>query len=166
MNYTEYRTHLQTQISTLSYSKQLEFAVLICEKLCPNYRQFSDYYGWGDPDVFEDTVKTLKNEIIKPNDTDLLKSLLPKIDKIAPHMDDFGSDLGSYALNASGAVYETLEFILDRQSFHIANIATYYTDTVDFQIQEETDLTESEIDNNETMIAAWNFVITHTSNGT
>jgi hypothetical protein len=46
-------------------------------------------------------------------------------------MDDFGSSvLGSYALNASASVCESLEFLLDNNKDHIVNVATYYTDTI------------------------------------
>ena len=79
-------------------------------------------------------------------------------------MDDFGSEIGSYALNSSAAVYETLEFITDKDKTHIYNIATYYTDTIDFKIQEERTLTEEAIENHPLMIEAWNFVIEQTKN--
>ena len=84
-----------------------------------------------------------KQAIEKPADVSQIKTLLPKIDLITPHMDDFGSsELGSYALNTCTSVYETLQFITDQDKTHIYNIATYYTDTIDFKIQEERTLTE------------------------
>jgi hypothetical protein len=80
-------------------------------------------------------------------------------------MDDFGSELGSYALNASASVYETLQFITDKDCTHIYSIATYYTDTIDFKIQEEKELTQFEIENHPRMIEEWNFVLEQTKNG-
>ena len=50
-------------------------------------------------------------------------------------------------MNASAAVYETLEFLIDRNSKHILNIGTYTTDTIDFKIQGDDDLIEQETDN-------------------
>lgn len=79
-------------------------------------------------------------------------------------MDDFGNELGSYALNASAAVYESLEFIIDQDKTHIYNIATYYTDTIDFKIQEDRELSDLEIENHPLMIEAWNFIIEQTRN--
>ena len=104
-----------------------------------------------------------KQAIEKPADVSQIKTLLPKIDLITPHMDDFGSsELGSYALNTCTSVYETLQFITDQDKTHIYNIATYYTDTIDFKIQEERTLTELEIQNHPQMIEAWNFIIEQT----
>lgn len=79
------------------------------------------------------------------------------VDLIVPHTNDFGSAPGSYALNASAALYETLEYILDKNSQHIYNIGTYYTDNSDFKIQEERTLAEIEIELNPVTQTAWNF---------
>ena len=107
-----------------------------------------------------------ENSIEKPTDLIRINELLPKIDSIIPDMDDYESDYqASYAFNASISIYETLEFIKDQDKTHIHNIATYYTDTIDFKIQEEKKLTELEIENHPLMIEAWNFIIEQTKHG-
>ena len=79
-----------------------------------------------------------------------------------PDMDDFGSELASYALNASASVYETLEFLVDNNAAHIVNITTYYTDTIDFIVRQEAELTIEEIDKHPLMIKARNFLLEET----
>lgn len=165
MNYREYTTLLKSQTSSQPHQLQLKFAVLICQKLYFNYQKFYEVYEWGDPNLLMDAIKVCQKAIDNLIDINQVKALIPKIDLITPHMDDFGSEIGSYALNASAAVYETLEFITDKDKTHIYNIATYYTDTIDFRIQEEKTLTEEEIENHPLMIEAWNFVIEQTNNG-
>lgn len=162
MNYKEYTKLLKTQIPSVPYAQQLKFAVLVCEKLYVNYQKFYEAYKWGDPNVLMDAIIVCQKALGNPCDKNEIKTLLPKIDHITPHMDDFGSEIGSYALNASAAVYETLEFITDKNHTHIYNIANYYTDTIDFKIQEERTLSEEEIENHPLMIDAWTFVIEQT----
>lgn len=80
-----------------------------------------------------------------------------------PDMDDFGSnELGSYALNASAAVCETLEFLLDNDPVHIQNVITHYTDTFDFKVQESKTLIMEEIDKHPLMIKAREFLLSET----
>jgi uncharacterized protein YjaG (DUF416 family) len=162
MNYREYTAILKHQTSSLVYQPQLKFAILICEKLYFDYQKFSELEKWGDPTLLMDAINVCQQVLENSVDIGRVKALIPKIDLITPDMDDFGSELGSYALNASAAVYETLEFITDRDQTHIYNIATYYTDTIDFKIQEVKQLTELEIENHPLMIEAWNFIIDQT----
>jgi hypothetical protein len=81
---------------------------------------------------------------------------------VTPDTEDFGSELGSYALNASASVYEALEYLLDNDNKHIFAISTYYTDTIDFKIQEECELKEAEIDNHPLMVGARQFLLSAT----
>ena len=95
--------------------------------------------------------------IAKQIDVSSLKEILPKIDKIIPDTEDFENS--SYALNAGTTVYETLEFLIDKDQKHILNIGTYLTDTIDFKIQEDGDLTGQQIDNHPMMLEARKFLI-------
>jgi uncharacterized protein YjaG (DUF416 family) len=167
MNYRDYIALLKIQTNSQPYKQQLEFAVMICKKLYFEYKNFVEIYQWGDADLLMDAINICdRSKIANSSDLDQIKELIPKIDLITPHMDDFGgSEIGSYALNASASVYETLEFIIDQDKTHIFNIATYYTDTIDFKIQEERDLTELEIENHPVMIEAWSFIIEQTKHG-
>lgn len=164
MNYRDYTTLLKSQTSSLAYHPQLQFAVLICKKMYFDYQKFTEAESWGDADLLMDAINVCQQALENSVDIEKIQSLLPKIDLIIPDMDDFGNELGSYALNASAAVYESLEFIIDQDKTHIYNIATYYTDTIDFKIQEDRELSDLEIENHPLMIEAWNFIIEQTRN--
>jgi uncharacterized protein YjaG (DUF416 family) len=159
MNYREYTTILKSQTSSQAYLPQLKFAVLICKKLYFDYQNFTEVEKWGDANLLMDAINLCQQSIENSINAEEVEALLPKIDLITPDMDDFGNEPGSYALNASAAVYETLQFIIDKDKTHIYNIGTYYTDTIDFKIQEDKDLSELEIENHPLMIEAWNFII-------
>ena len=159
MNYHDYISRLKIKTNLQPYKKQLEFAVMICKKLYCEYQQFVKVYQWGDADLLMDAINVCQQSIENSADIYSIKELILKIDIIIPHMDDYGSESGSYALNASASVYETLEFIVDKDKIHIYNIAAYYTDTVDFKIQEDKELSAFEINSNPHMIEARNFII-------
>jgi len=165
MNHKEFTTILKTQTSIGSYELQLKFAVLICEKLYFDYQKFAETENWGNADLLMDAIRICQKALNNSIDTNQIKSLLPEIDQITPDTNDFGDWSGSYALNACTSVYETLEFNLDKDKMHIYNIGTFYTDTIDFKIQEKGILTDLEIENHPGMIEAWNFIIEQTKNG-
>jgi uncharacterized protein YjaG (DUF416 family) len=163
MKYKEFITKFNSQVFLIDYYRQLALAIEVCKKLYFDYVTFSEKYQWGDKDILLDAitlvVQSKTNEIAQS----LIERTLNKIDTITPDMDDFGSDeLGSYALNACMAVYNTVQFISDKQPNHIYDIGICLTDTVDFKIQENQLLTEQEIDNTPLMIETRKYLIDKT----
>ena len=58
-------------------------------------------------------IEQSKNSDIQQN---LIDKALNLVDTITPDMDDFGSgELGSYALNACVAIYNSIQFLADKQ---------------------------------------------------
>lgn len=163
MTYQDFTKAIQLQISVLPQKRQLEIALKICKELFFEYQNFYEFYKWGNPDLLLDGINLIEKGLADDVDFRRIKELIPKIDSVIPDMDDFGSDLmGSYALNASASVSEALEFLIDNDKNHIVNICTYYTDTIDFKIQEETELTQEQIDEHTLMIKARQFLLTET----
>jgi uncharacterized protein YjaG (DUF416 family) len=160
MTYKDYTSLLLKYTSEGKFEYQLKFAISVCKKLYFDYQKFTEVYEWGDANLLMDAIKICQQAIENPIDKNQLEALITEVDLIIPDMDDFGgTELGSYALNASAAVAETIGFIVDHDKIHIYNIGTCYTDTIDFKIQESKDLTELEIENHPLMIEAWNFII-------
>ena len=157
MDFVEFNEIFQSHVFALPYEKQCQLAISICKKLFSDYQDFYQENKWGDPDILLDAIKLCQLYIALQTDASLLKEMLPKVDKITPDTEDFGN--ASYALNASIAVYETLEFLIDKDEKHILNIGTYLTDTIDFKIQEDDDLTEQQINNHPMMLEARRFLI-------
>jgi uncharacterized protein YjaG (DUF416 family) len=163
MNYPEFISAFKNQVSALPYRRQLEFAIAISKTLFPEYQAFFEYHNWGNPDLLLDAINMAEQSFNSSIEQEKIEEMIPKIDSIVPHMDDYGDEIGSYGLNASAAVYETLQFILDKDQTHIYNIGIYYTNTIDFKIQEEQELSDDEIDQHPLMIQAWNYVIEQTN---
>ena len=157
MNYKDFNKEFQSRINKLEYKRQYELAVAICKKLFPDYKDFYIENHWGDPDVLIDAIKLCELYFQSKTGIISLKEMLQKIDSIVPDTEDFGN--ASYALNASVAVYETLEFIIDRDQKHILNIGAYLIDTINFKIQEDGELPEHQIDSHPIMAEARNFLM-------
>lgn len=156
MRYKEFVRRFKVQCQLLSREKQLAFAIDVCKKLFFDYQNFSENNQWGHPDLILDAINIADRSRLEHIDITTIKALLLKIDQIIPDTDDFGD--ASYAVNSGAAVYETLEFIIDSDATHIFNIGTYLTDTVDFKIQEEANLTEEQIDKNPLMLETRRYV--------
>lgn len=162
MTYEDFTGTIQNQILVLPKKRQLQLAIKISKKLFFEYQKFSELYNWGNPDLLLDGINLSEQALSDKPDISKIKDLLPEIEAITPDMDDFGGEPGSYGLNASASVYETLEFLIDNDAAHIVHIATYYTDTIDFKVQEETEITMEEIDKHPLMIRARQFLLEET----
>ena len=160
MKYEEFITKFNKQVFSLDYDRQLTLAIDVCKKLYFDYVEFSEKYQWGDKDVLLDAIALIEQSKTGNVEQSLIDKTLSQLDTITPDMDDFGSDeLGSYALNAYVAVYNSIQFIGDKQPKHIYDIGICMTDTIDFRVQEQQTLTEQEIDNNPLMIEARKYLI-------
>jgi Protein of unknown function (DUF416) len=147
VTYSDFTHTLQKQVPRIPRQRQLQLALRICKELFFEYQKFYEVYQWGNPDVLLEGIRICDKASISNAEIPKIQELLQQLDSVTPDMDDFGSDaLGSYALNAAASVYETLEFLMDNDSVHIFNIATYYTDTIAVKIQEIKSLTLEEID--------------------
>ena len=161
MNFQEFNSALKNHIYSLTFAKQLELAVVLCKKMFFDYHKFYEIHKWGNPDSLTYAINLLEKYHEIPVNADDINKLLLEINSVIPDTNDFGDVNGSYALNASAAVFETLQFITDKNPNHILNISTYYTDTLDFKIQETRDLSENQINNHPLIVEVRNFLINY-----
>jgi uncharacterized protein len=160
MKYEEFITKFNKQVFSIDDNKRMALAIEVCKKLYFDYVKFSDKFQCGDKDVLLDAIDILEQSKTLEINKNLLDQTLRKIDMITPDMDDFGGEeIASYALNSCVAVYSSLEFLLDKSPKHIYDVGICLTDTIDFKIQENEDLTEEEIDKNPLMIEARNYLV-------
>jgi uncharacterized protein YjaG (DUF416 family) len=163
MLYKDFVTAFKRQVYTVSYNQGLQLAIAVCKRLYSDYANFVLTENWGDKDLLIDAIQLCEQAQNESIDTDRINDLMAKIDTVIPDMDDFGNYNGSYALNTAASVYETLQFILDKDPIHIYHIGTHLTDTVDFKIDEKEDLSSEQIDEHPMMIEARNFLLRQTT---
>jgi uncharacterized protein len=161
MNFQEFTSTFIKQVDGLSYERQLDLALNVCKKLFFDYQSFYEKNDWGNPDVLLDAINIIEQAQVVRLDQEQLKSTLQRVNEVAPNSEDFGES--NYAINTSGAVYETIEFLLDRNKTHIYNIGTYLIDTIDSRVQDDEDLSEDEIEQHPLMVDAKNFLLQETT---
>lgn len=141
---------IEKKIVKLSFKQQILFAVLTCEKLLPNYRQFSEIEKWGDIEVLEEAIVMIYQHLqdIDVNDEEL-DGIYEKISEITPNVEHFQGDLASYALDTCSAVSDAVEFLLSEDQSYLINIVSIAQETIDMFIQESEDLdpTDEDLEN-------------------
>jgi len=163
LTYQNFTTLFKEQVYRLSYERQLVLAITISMELFPYYETFFSQYKWGDPELLMEAIKMCDQSRTTPIDKVMVTEMADKVEAITPHMDDYGDYIGSYALNACVAAYYSLQLLIDSDPINIFYIGTSLTDTIDFKIQEENDLTEEQIDNHPEMIEVRIFLIAATA---
>ena len=133
----KHRLQIQDLITSLSFQKKLVFAVLVCEKLYPNYVYFSNKNDWVNSEVLENAISNLYQYIYRSDlfSESEIEALIDEINQITPNTEDFEEIFVSFALDACTSILSTLNFILDKNTENIIDVATNATDTVDMFIQ-------------------------------
>jgi len=125
------------KLLALDLPKQLVFAHLTCERLYLNYVYFSKKVNFGDPDILREAIDYLYLNIFEQSvDTEKIDYYIQSMHKNSPEPALFENVLASSALDACGVIYESLNFLLDRQPSRLHAISTMATDTVDMYIQD------------------------------
>lgn len=155
MTGSEFTILFKSKIDKSRSDVLVDFGLDICERLLPDYVSFSENRSWGNVGVLKDSInfcrKSKENTQNNPNPA--IQNYLDKLNPNIPDLDEFGDFDGSYALNASAAVYELLEYLLDKDTSHIYNISTYMTDTIDFKLGEaDPNLTNEELESHPDII--------------
>lgn len=159
MKYEEFAFLFKQQVSSLSYDEGLSLSIEICKRLFPDYVHFATVEGWGNQDLLMDAIRLCEQSRTNVVKAAAIQEKILQVDAVIPDTEDFGEYHGSYALNAGASVYETLQFILDRNPLHIYHIGTCLTDTIDFKIQEQGDTPEDKIDEHPMTVEARNFLL-------
>ncbi len=113
--------HWQKKFEGFSSQQTLLLALLLTERMLPNYRTFSQTYQFGEAEVLEDILLYLKNGLIGEE----IENLLEMIEAQAPDTEDFGGILlASAALDAVAALYELVELYIDADQTHLSTICS------------------------------------------
>src|SRR5688500_8006089 len=106
---------LKKQIEKQPFHRDIEFALNICNRLLPDYVEFSKNNEWGEPEKLIEIINFCKkNNSTSEIDEGELIDLKKELESITPDTDDFGDWDGSYALNSASAILELLEYYLDK----------------------------------------------------
>jgi len=162
MNYQEFTDNFKKQVFALPFGRQLDFALTICKRLYFDYQNFYNQEEWGDPELLMNAIKFCEQaKKVSPIKTEI-ESWVFKVEAITPDTEDFGDELGSYALNACVAVVHTLQFLLTKEASDIFYIGNALYETIDVRVQEDQDLSEQQIDQHPLMQETKQFLLRQT----
>jgi uncharacterized protein YjaG (DUF416 family) len=116
-------------LSTLSWKKQLSFALLVFERMMPSLTAFSKDTGF-DAACYLKARDAAWAALLSPEDGNIDQSLNEACLRSAPDTEAFSHELTSYALNAALAMSDILEFMLDSRTDHITYISGLAIDSV------------------------------------
>ncbi len=120
---------------------RLAFAALCCERLFPNYVAFAKKEGWGQVAVLRRCLDSLWEWICgQPKTRKEYEKVLRDCDEQIPDTEDFGSILASAALDASAAVYATLEACDTADDEKVADVAEAAVETICMFLQHRDNL--------------------------
>ena len=129
-------TIIQSQtLGELGRKELLVFGAACTERLLPNYTHFTQQLNWGNTVVLRQSLDLIWKHIEDSADIINISELKQEIDANTPNTEDFESELASFALDATTAVYELLNYFESSQLQSIIDISTVSFDTVDMFIQ-------------------------------
>ena len=132
---------LRAELHEMSVKHRIAFAASCCERLVPNYIGFAQTENWGDPNLIRYSLDQvwsfLRGGVITGES---IRELSQRCEAVAPDTEVYSSNLTSAALDAVGAVVETLDSCLDGSVEHAVSAASLARDTIDMYIQVRDDL--------------------------
>jgi len=141
-----FQLDIRAALLALSDKGRLLFAAITCVHLYPNYENFVRAFGWGSPQVIQQTIDEifliLKED--RPYSDRQLQHLIDAVDVVIPDTEDFSDIACSQALDAGVAVLSTLEYIKARDLESVVNVAICARDTVDMFIQVRDDFNSND----------------------
>jgi uncharacterized protein YjaG (DUF416 family) len=158
MTRSEFKNLFDAKTDRLNPDQLIGFGLNICERLLPEYITFSEKHHWGNVELLKECIELARFSKGRELSHSDIKSYLNKLDPIIPDTEDFGDFDGSYALNASAAVYELMMYLIDKNPQHIYSISIYMTDTVDFKLSEaDLSLSNQILENHLDIIDEWRY---------
>jgi uncharacterized protein YjaG (DUF416 family) len=128
-------------LQKVNFKKQLVFAYLTCARLYPNYVYFSKNYNFGNPEKLGESITYIQNNIFQYRVNILtIKALLKNLEQVTPSPENYDTVLVSASLDACNVIFETLNFLVDKDLQRLRDISVMATDSADMYIQEIEDL--------------------------
>jgi uncharacterized protein YjaG (DUF416 family) len=146
--YNDFIAEIEKTIVSMSHEQKCLFILLTCDKMLPNYVSFSEKNDWGNSRVLKNEILMLEKAILEiPIATTELSELNKFIEANIPDLDSF--ETGSFAFDTSIVFSEAIEYLINKDTKHILNIAQGILDTIDMfvQIKEDLDPNDIELDN-------------------
>lgn len=156
MNYRDYKRNVEKETARLSQSEKVALCLICCKRLAPLYTEFQRIENWGD----EAILSKIRDKALAWLDgsREDFSDFGAQLESHIPDMDDFGSLLGSFALNAGVSHLDLIDQVGTDDSQPVVDGLQMCYETVDFCVQEQLHhdstarATDSQIENHEIML--------------
>ncbi|WP_454828404.1 DUF416 family protein [Pseudoxanthomonas wuyuanensis] len=131
---------LRCLLRSLPGWKRVVFMAECCERMLPNYREFSLETGVGDIERLREALSAVWNWIETDKLPTNISELIAECDQQAPDTSEFSSVYTSAALDAANSIAVTLEALSEATEERAIEVASLARDTVDLFVQQRSDL--------------------------
>lgn len=115
----------KSKIVQFKFMQNMLLGYLCSKRMLPNYYTLCEQENWGNPSLAKD-ISSYWSTFIINNYQDVNKNVVKKIthfdNEHIPHMDDFGSVLGTCALEGSLSLLYLYKYYSDKEVQHILQI--------------------------------------------
>jgi len=119
------------EIESFSHKQLLALALACCERMYPNYVCFSFNCKWGDVESLRSSLDTVWRYLMGDDViSDCIEDLSEQCKKAIPDTEEYGSVLGSLALDASTSVYLLLQLVKARRMETVLEILGLSLDSI------------------------------------
>lgn len=140
---------LKNLLTKLAPQQRLAFSLSCGERLYPNYVAFAAEQGWGEPSALRSALDLVWDVILdQPHSQADVRELKKRVEEAEPDTEDFGTILGSSALDAAATAGLVLVLLEADDPDVAVEIASLARDSVDMYIQviEHLDPSDTELE--------------------
>ncbi|MCC5043502.1 MULTISPECIES: DUF416 family protein [Xanthomonas] len=120
--------------------RRIAFMTYCCERMFPNYVDFSKETEFGDASVLRNSLDYIWEWIEFGKLNEDAATLVKACEKQAPDTEDFTSIYTSAALDAAAATAITINATASPTAMHLIDVASLSRDTVDLFVQFQEDI--------------------------
>lgn len=145
---------IEKDIVNLNFVQLHLCGLVVCERLLPNYKAFSDQVKWGDAPYLRSVLDHAWRAVGAEMDLANTEDILSQTSALIPDSDDFPGPVAGLAQYAAAALCHLLESMKSNSIEHIAHIRILALDSVDAYIQVTSGSSQRLIDR-EDFVSEW-----------
>lgn len=129
-------TILKRHLERMPVQKRIAFCAALCERMLPNYSEFSRETRWGSCSRLRAALDVVWDVALGAEHSSAeLQSLIKECGELAPEPGEFRSPFTSAALDAATAISNALDCCIDGGVEECVENATLARDTIDVFLQ-------------------------------
>lgn len=136
-------------VSEMCDQRRSMFALMIAQRLVPNYAMFSETEKWGSPDLLKQKLEMAWRYLSEPTDISVeeIRASCEELEKLSPDTEKFSSRYVSSALDSVVVLQTVFSFWAGSETNLIDEAVYSITDSIELFYHPISDTRDEEIDN-------------------